>query len=87
MWRKILRLILGGAISGGLAYACFYVAEDSSDQATKFFFIFLLPNFTISFFIFGLFPILCNKIGLVIPRAEFHAKMKKVREDSGVPQV
>jgi hypothetical protein len=76
MWRKILRLIFGGAISGGIAFGCFSMARNSSDQATKFFFIFLLPNFTISFFCFGLFPILCKWIGLVIPRAKFHEVMK-----------
>jgi hypothetical protein len=79
VWRKILRLILGLSISMGVAYFFFFITKNSNDQATKFFFIFFLPNALVSFFVFGLFPIICNRIGLVISSEQFQ-KMKKLQE-------
>lgn len=80
VWRKLLRLVLGLSISIGIAYFFFFITQHSNDQATKFFFIFFLPNALISFFIFGFFPIICNRIGLVISSEQFQ-KMKKLQEE------
>jgi hypothetical protein len=36
-----------------------------NDNPTRFFFRFGLPSLSLSFFIYGLFPIICLRIGLV----------------------
>lgn len=41
----------------------------------------MMPNLMVSFFIFGLFPIICNWVGLVIPRDKFQEMMKRKREE------
>lgn len=42
-----------------------------ADFATQYFLAHLLPNLLISFFIYGLYPVLCSKIGLVISAEDF----------------
>ena len=67
----------------GIAYFFFFVTKNSNDQATKFFFIFFLPNALVSFFVFGFFPIICNRIGLVISSEQFQM-MKKLQEQKAL---
>jgi hypothetical protein len=71
VWRKVIRTVLGIAICIGISYGFYFLAINSSNMTTKYFWIFLLPNIIVSFFIFGIYPIICNWIGLVIPRAKF----------------
>lgn len=61
--RRIVRGILGTAIAGGVFYT--FQMIPCNDNPTRFFFLFAFPALTISFFVFGVFPIICNKIGLV----------------------
>ena len=67
-------------ISFGIAYFFYYFVKDTNDQATKYFFIFLLPNFLVSFFVFGWFPIICNWMGLVITRENFGQIMQRRKQ-------
>ena len=60
---RILRGILGCAIVGGVYFA--FQQVPCFDNPTRFFFRYALPSLSLSFFIFGVFPIICVKIGLV----------------------
>jgi hypothetical protein len=62
--RRFIRGILGTAIATGIYFL--FVLIPSNDNPTKFFFHFALPAMLISFFIYGLFPIICLKINLVV---------------------
>src|SRR5207244_1936699 len=42
----------------------------ANDNPTKFFFHFVLPAFLISFFIYGIFPVICLKCHLVEVKEE-----------------
>jgi hypothetical protein len=61
-----LRLIRGFAGSA-LAFGIFTAFQQipCNDNPTRFFFLYALPALSLSFFIFGVYPILCQKIGLV----------------------
>lgn len=65
-WKRVIRTILGLSIAYGVFYAFDLVLAESNDIATRYFFGSALPMFLMSFFIFGLYPIICNKIGLVL---------------------
>lgn len=60
---RIIRAILGGVISGLVFWG--FNSIPAHDNPTKYFFHFVIPNLLLSFFIYGLFPVLCWKIGLV----------------------
>jgi hypothetical protein len=70
--KKFVRTVLGLALSGGIYFLCTYWVH-SNDHATKYFFKYLLPALLMSFFNYGLFPIFCNRVGLIISREEFEA--------------
>jgi len=66
LWKKLIRTIIGLSIAAGFNYLFFLFVKSSNDVATRFFFGRACPMFIMSFFIFGLYPIVCNKIGLVL---------------------
>jgi hypothetical protein len=79
-WRKVIRLVVGVAVSGAFSYGMYKLVEKSNDQMTKYTGMFLIPNFIVSFFIFGLYPPFCKWIGWVIPREKFQQQIKARRD-------
>lgn len=63
MTKRIIRGLLGCAIALGIHTAFQFIP--CNDNPTRFFFLFALPAMILSFFIYGIFPIICMKIGLV----------------------
>lgn len=63
---RLLRIVRG-LIGCGIAIAVYYLFQliPSNDEPTKYFFEFALPSLLLSFFIYGVFPILCLKVKLV----------------------
>jgi hypothetical protein len=61
--KRIIRGILGIAIVACVFIGFRYVP--SHDNPTRFFFLYALPAMSLSFFTFGIYPIICLKIGLV----------------------
>jgi hypothetical protein len=61
--RRLARGFLGSGIVAGI-YLLFQLIP-CNDNPTRFFFLYGLPSLSLSFFIFGVFPIICSKIGLV----------------------
>jgi hypothetical protein len=61
--RKLARGLLGTGIAGGAYFA--FEQIPCNDNPTRFFFLYALPALSISFFVFGVFPIICDKLGLV----------------------
>jgi len=61
--KRIIRGLLGSAISVGTFYL--YRLIPTNDSPTKYFFHFALPCLQSSFFVYGIFPIICLRIGLV----------------------
>ena len=43
-----------------------YTQVPCNDNPTRFFFLYALPALSISFFVFGVFPIICDRLGLVV---------------------
>ena len=60
---RVARGLLGCAVSTGIFIGFQYIP--CNDNPTRFFFRYALPALSLSFFIFGIYPILCKKIGLV----------------------
>jgi hypothetical protein len=60
LWKRIVRGILGCAIVSGVFIA--FQLIPSNDNPTRFFFHYTLPSFSLSFFTYGVFPIICNMI-------------------------
>ena len=60
---RFIRAVIGGVIAG-LVYWGFY-SIPAHDNPTKYFFHFVVPSLLLSFFIYGLYPVCCLKIGLV----------------------
>eukprot|EP00349_Pseudokeronopsis_sp_Brazil_P000047 CAMPEP_0202956488 /NCGR_PEP_ID=MMETSP1396-20130829/993_1 /ASSEMBLY_ACC=CAM_ASM_000872 /TAXON_ID= /ORGANISM="Pseudokeronopsis sp., Strain Brazil" /LENGTH=477 /DNA_ID=CAMNT_0049673519 /DNA_START=6 /DNA_END=1439 /DNA_ORIENTATION=- len=60
---RLIRALLGCGIAGGVYYG--FQQIPAEDSPTKYFFHYVLPALLVSFFIYGLYPILCLKIGLV----------------------
>ena len=63
LWHRLARAIIGTLIVTGFYIACLQIPGDNN--ATIFMFRYALPNFCISFFIYGIYPILCMRMGLV----------------------
>lgn len=61
--RRVIRTIIGGAISG-VVYWLFTLIP-AHDNPTRYFFHFIMPAVLLSFFIYGIFPVLCMKVNLV----------------------
>ena len=61
--KRIARSVLGCGIVVAVYTAFQYVP--CNDNPTRFFFRYALPALSLSFFIYGLFPIICLRIGLV----------------------
>ena len=64
-WKRLVRTILGVSITVGNQVFFTWVTRETNDIATKFFFGEAVPFFLNSYFIFGLFPILCKHMRLV----------------------
>jgi hypothetical protein len=60
---RILRAIIGGGIAIGIYYL--FLLIPANDNPTRYFFHYVLPALVLSFFIYGLFPVICQKIRLV----------------------
>ncbi len=73
VYLRIIRAILGGGIAAGVYIGMLYIPAD--DNPTKYFFHFVMPSFIISFFIYGLFPVICQKCKLVKVREEDKQRM------------
>lgn len=71
LWKRILRSVIGISLAIGVFKASDLMTSTTTDMATKYFFSFLLPNLLTSFFYFGIYPVLCKKIGLVISEKDF----------------
>jgi len=63
--KRITRTILGVIIAAGLYAIPFTLLRNDRDQSTIFYLKFAFPAFMISFMMYGIYPILCKKIGLV----------------------
>lgn len=63
LWKRLLRGVLGCSITSGMYVV--YNLIPCNDNPTRFFFRYTVPALTLSFFIYGIYPILCNKIGLI----------------------
>ena len=62
-WKRVVRTILGALISSAIYIGLKYIPV--SDTPTRVFLHYVLPYLSISFFIYGIFPILCLKMKLV----------------------
>jgi hypothetical protein len=62
-WLRLVRGLLGSGLAVG-AYQLFLLIP-CNDNPTKYFFQFALPCLLLSFFVFGVFPILCLRLKLV----------------------
>lgn len=60
---RLIRGVLGCTLVTGLFMA--YQEIPCNDNPTRFFFRYALPAMSLSFFIYGLFPIICQKLKLV----------------------
>ena len=60
---RMVRGFIGCAISLGVFYL--FKLIPTNDDPTKYFFEFALPSLLLSFFIYGVYPILCVKMKLV----------------------
>ena len=63
--KRAARAVLGAFVATGLYALFFLFMRDNSDTATVYFFRNALPAFTISFIMYGVFPVLCKRLGLV----------------------
>ena len=64
---SVIRRIIRGFLGCGIMVGAFYLFQliPCNDNPTRFFFHYGLPALSLSFFIYGLFPLICLKIGLV----------------------
>jgi hypothetical protein len=60
---RILRTVIGLGVSGGVYYGFYSIP--TNDNPTKYFFHYVMPALIISFFIYGIFPVICLKCKLV----------------------
>lgn len=65
---RVIRTILGVGISGGVYYCLILIP--TNDNPTKYFFHYILPALLISFFIYGIYPVLCLLCKLVQVKEE-----------------
>ena len=65
---RLIRTIIGGGLVG-LAYWGF-ISIPAHDNPTRYFFHFVLPALILSFFIYGIFPVLCLKLKMVHVKRE-----------------
>lgn len=65
LWKRFARMLLGVGLAMGIQYLFYWLTKETNDLATVYFFGFALPFFLSSFFIFGLFPVLCKHMHLV----------------------
>lgn len=66
LWKRLVRMVLGVAGAIGINYVLEYATLDIPDQATKFIFGHALPGFLSAFWVFGIFPIVCKWLHLVL---------------------
>lgn len=65
---RIIRTVIGLSISALVYWG--FLKIPANDNPTKYFFHYVLPALTISFFIYGLFPVICMKCKLVQVKEE-----------------
>ena len=71
LYKRLLRMILGVSIAVGVQYFFKWVTHVTNDIATRYFFGHAVPFLLNSFFIFGLFPIMCKFMRLVQKEENF----------------
>lgn len=71
LWKRLVRMVIGIAISASFWTFMHYITRNTNDMVAHYFFGEALPSFICSFFIFGLFPVICQCIGLVQSEKEF----------------
>ena len=64
-YKKLVRAALGASIAVGIYLGFYYLGKNNQDMSEKYLYLFALPGFVVSFFSYGIFPILCQLMGLV----------------------
>jgi len=82
--RRAIRTVVGSGIAVGFYFALQQVP--ANDNPTKYFFHFVLPALILPFFVFGLFPRLCQLVGLVKPKA-LNGDSKAAKKDKVDEQI
>ena len=73
--KRVLRAILGSFVAVGIYLLFIFIMKNNRDQSTVYFFRYAFPALLISFFIYGVFPVVCLKLGLVetkTPKVEIY---------------
>jgi hypothetical protein len=78
-WKKLIRTLLGGLIATSFYLAFWFCVRSSTIQSTRYFFAFAAPALFISFFMFGVFPIICKYMSLVSDKAPGFAMQQSLR--------
>ena len=65
LWKRLVRLVFGIAVAVGIDGFFLWVISNSNDLSTKYLFGYAVPNFLSSYWIFGIFPIVCKWTHLV----------------------
>jgi hypothetical protein len=63
--KKILRATLGALLAMAIYIGFYEIGKENNDLSEKYLYLFALPGFLVSFFSYGIFPIICQWVGLV----------------------
>lgn len=63
--KRATRALIGAVLAVGLYAFIFFLMRNNRDQSTVYFFKYALPAFLISFIMYGVFPVVCKRMGLV----------------------
>ena len=63
LWKRLLRGVIGCGIVTGIFITLQLIP--CNDNPTRFFFRYTVPALSLSFFTYGIFPIICKYLGLV----------------------
>ena len=78
--------MVGVPITIGIQYSFLLAIKQSNDIPTKYFFGYAIPYFLNSFFIFGIFPIVCKYLHLVQEEASFVTQYPDLANTSMISQ-
>ena len=71
LWKRLVRSLLGLSLAIGVTESMALFTNKMTDFASQYFYSHLLTNLVLSFFIFGLYPVICSKCGLMISAEDF----------------
>lgn len=77
-WKRIIRMVLGLAVAFGITFLFHWTVHASNDLATKYFFGYAIPAFLSSYWIFGIFPIVCKWLHLIQNEKELEQLMPEI---------